>query len=62
MTKTSVDRLFPPRQPEPAPGCVVCSHLDQQRMQARVDGDLSKVSDCNVRMRGHTHHTAPKPL
>lgn len=54
-----VDRLFPPRPAEPEPGCVICADLDRKRTRARAEGDHSRVSDCNVRMRRHQHRTAP---
>ena len=62
MTATGrVDRLFPLREPEPAPGCIICTDLARKRAQARTDGDHSRVSDCNVRLRQHRHRTAPTP-
>ncbi|MFJ8110008.1 hypothetical protein [Streptomyces sp. NPDC096132] len=57
----AVHLSVPPRQPEPEPGCVICAHLARQRTQARAEGDLSRVSDCNVRLRGHEHRKAPIP-
>lgn len=51
-----VDRLFPPRQPEPEPGCAVCATLDQQRTAALAEQDYSSATDCNVRMRAHPEH------
>jgi hypothetical protein len=58
MTKMSgpVDRLFPPRPPEPAPGCVICADLDRDRTAAQAAEDYSRVSDCNVRIRAHGKH------
>lgn len=50
------DVLFPLRPPAPAPGCVVCADLVRERAVARAEGDHSRVSDCNVRMRGHGCH------
>lgn len=55
----SVDRLFPPRPPEPTPGCVVCTDLDRKRAQALAERDYSRASDCNVRMRRHRCRPAP---
>ncbi|WP_078623155.1 hypothetical protein [Streptomyces prunicolor] len=46
-------RLEP--DPEPTAGCDVCLALDSQRTEARMRGDLSKVSDLNVEIRRHAH-------
>lgn len=54
--RSPVDRLFPPRPPEPAPECVICADLDRERAAANAEGDYSRVSDCNVRMREHGMH------
>lgn len=61
MTIEAVSYMLqmPPVPPQPEPGCVICTRLDEQRAQARRRGDYSRVSDCNVRMRGHTHRVAP---
>lgn len=56
---TTAESLFPLRQPEPKPGCVICTSLARKRDQALAEGDHSRVSDCNVRMRGHVHRSAP---
>ena len=58
MTKTDnpVDRLFPLPEPEPAPSCWVCADLDHRRAAAQAEGDLSRVSDCNVGLRAHGKH------
>lgn len=58
-TATSYLLGMPAIPPEPTPCCVVCASLDRQRSKARAEGDLSRVSDCNVRMRAHTCRTAP---
>lgn len=58
---TSYLLQMPPVPPRPVPGCVICVDLDRKRAVARTVGDHSRVSDCNVRMRGHTHRTAPLP-
>lgn len=50
---------LPSRPPTPTPGCVICTDLAKKREQARADGDHSRVSDCNVRMRAHRHRTVP---
>ncbi|SER89811.1 hypothetical protein SAMN04487983_1024106 [Streptomyces sp. yr375] len=55
--KGPVDQLFPPRPPEPAPECVTCADLARERAAANADGDYSRASDCNVRMREHGKHT-----
>lgn len=55
-----VDRLFPLRQPAPAAGCRICADLDRSRAAAETEGDLSRVSDCNVGLRAHGKH-APAP-
>ncbi|MFD3352601.1 hypothetical protein [Streptomyces fradiae] len=41
--------------PEPvgAPGCGVCDALVAQRRAARLRGDMSRVTDCNVELRNH---------
>lgn len=46
--------------PKPAPvaGCGVCSALAAQRKDARLAGDGSTVSDCNVELRNHPHPRA----
>ncbi|MEU8569215.1 hypothetical protein AB0C51_12780 [Streptomyces pathocidini] len=46
--------------PEPAPvaGCGVCSALAAQRKDARLAGDGSTVSDCNVELRNYPHPRA----
>ncbi|MCX5349186.1 hypothetical protein OG901_15630 [Streptomyces mirabilis] len=41
--------------PEPTAGCDVCLALEWQRTEARMRGDLSKVSDANVEIRRHAH-------
>ncbi|MEU0671949.1 hypothetical protein ABZ330_03500 [Streptomyces sp. NPDC006172] len=56
MITSPVDRLFPPRRPEPAPGCAVCADLDRERAAALEERDLSRVSDCNVDLRRHDSH------
>jgi hypothetical protein len=51
-------RLQPPlTPPEPVPGCSRCTRLAEQRTAAAAKGDHSRVSDCNVRLRGHDHDT-----
>ncbi|MDQ0931435.1 hypothetical protein [Streptomyces turgidiscabies] len=44
---------LPEPEPEPMEGCDVCGALSRERAAARLDGDLSKVSDVNVEMRAH---------
>ncbi len=41
--------------PEPEADCDVCRALGKQRSTARAQGDMSKVSDCNVEIRNHPH-------
>ncbi|MFF4583832.1 hypothetical protein ACFY15_36665 [Streptomyces sp. NPDC001373] len=42
-------------EPEPTPveGCAGCVELANVRDRARVVGDMTTVSDCNVYMRRH---------
>lgn len=42
-------------EPVPAAGCGVCAALAAQRREARIEGDGSVVSDCNVELRNHPH-------
>lgn len=49
----SIDLPLPLEEPEPRPDCAKCTDLAVQREEARQAGDLSRVSDCNVRMRKH---------
>ncbi|MCP9958629.1 hypothetical protein [Streptomyces sudanensis] len=51
---------LPEPEPEGVPGCRVCEALVAQRAAARWRGDLSRVSDCNVELRGHRHAPAPR--
>ncbi|MFF3409508.1 hypothetical protein ACFYW8_25535 [Streptomyces sp. NPDC002742] len=44
---------LPLDQPEPAADCQVCAALARQRAKAEASGDWSKVSDCNIEIRGH---------
>ncbi|MEV6955425.1 hypothetical protein [Streptomyces sp. NPDC051183] len=39
----------------PVAGCGVCGALAVQRREARLRGDHSTVSDCNVELRNHPH-------
>jgi hypothetical protein len=48
-----LDRLFPPRQPQPHPGCPECRSLARARSAARASADRSAVSDANVLLRLH---------
>jgi hypothetical protein len=57
--RSPVDRLFPLPKPEPAPACRICADLDRKRAAALAEGDLSRVSDCNVGLRAHGKH---KPI
>ncbi|MFD5198867.1 hypothetical protein ACFWM7_01600 [Streptomyces sp. NPDC058375] len=42
-------------EPVPNPGCDVCTSLGQQREEARVMGNMTTVTDCNVEIRRHPH-------
>ncbi|MFJ5709602.1 hypothetical protein [Streptomyces sp. NPDC093105] len=41
------------REPEPAEGCAGCAELAAVRSRARIVGDWSTISDCNIFMRRH---------
>lgn len=40
-------------EPTPVEGCAGCVELANVRDRARVVGDMTTVSDCNVYMRRH---------
>ncbi|MEV3875425.1 hypothetical protein [Streptomyces sp. NPDC049906] len=40
-------------EPTPVPGCAGCTELANARDRARVVGDMTTVSDCNVFLRRH---------
>ncbi|TSB25291.1 hypothetical protein FNJ62_13185 [Streptomyces benahoarensis] len=42
-------------EPQGEHGCDVCRALAGRREEARRQGDLSRVSDCNVEIRQHPH-------
>ncbi|MFJ7624858.1 hypothetical protein ACIQZN_00020 [Streptomyces sp. NPDC097595] len=42
-----------PPEPVPVEGCALCANQAQQRQWARANGDASKATDLNVRMRRH---------
>jgi hypothetical protein len=44
-------RLNP--DPKPVPGCAGCDVIAHDRDRAHANGDASRVSDCNVRLRVH---------
>jgi len=46
---------FPLPEPAPEAGCAECAALDRGRSAAREEGDLSRVTDCNVKIRSHPH-------
>lgn len=46
-------RLFGLPEPHAYAGCSRCGTLDADRKEARVIGDLSRVTDCNVLLRQH---------
>ncbi|MFE5730313.1 hypothetical protein ACFQ7A_05275 [Streptomyces sp. NPDC056528] len=39
--------------PQPVPGCAHCDKIAMDRDPAKANGDGSRVSDCNVRLRRH---------
>lgn len=43
----------PDPDPEPVDGCAGCVELANVRDRARVVGDLTTVTDCNVLLRRH---------
>jgi hypothetical protein len=40
-------------EPKPVPGCAHCDNIAVGRDRAQANGDASKRSDCNVRLRRH---------
>jgi hypothetical protein len=48
-----LDLALPLAWPSAAEGCAVCQALARQREEAARRGDYSRVSDCNVEIRGH---------
>ncbi|MGV2916052.1 hypothetical protein [Streptomyces alfalfae] len=40
-------------EPTPVPGCAGCAEPAKARDRARVVGDMTTVSDCNVFLRRH---------
>lgn len=44
-------RLEP--DPKPVPGCAHCDNVAEDRDRSHANGDASRVSDCDVRMRRH---------
>ena len=60
MNTTSVSYMLQPPSvpPAPVPGCAACEDIARRRAQAQADGDYSRVSDCNIRMRRH-HEPIP---
>lgn len=50
---TIVLGLWPPPEPVPVAGCADCAGLTALRGRARVRGDWSAASDCNVLLRRH---------
>ncbi|WNI31329.1 MULTISPECIES: hypothetical protein [unclassified Streptomyces] len=41
------------REPDPIDGCAGCVELSAVRDRARIVGDWTTVSDCNVYLRRH---------
>lgn len=46
---------IPLAEPLASEACDVCQALARQRSAARAEGNLSRVSDCNVEIRNHPH-------
>ncbi len=44
---------LPVAEPAPVAECDVCGALARERVTARRSGNLSRISDINVEMRGH---------
>ncbi|MDH2389107.1 hypothetical protein QCN29_09945 [Streptomyces sp. HNM0663] len=40
-------------EPTPVEGCPGCTELAALRDRARAGGDMTTISDCNVRLRRH---------
>jgi hypothetical protein len=53
MDRAPIGLSLPLEDPEPVSDCKECAALGHQRSEARAQGDMSRVSDCNVRMRAH---------
>ncbi len=47
----------PTRPPRPAPGCGVCTALDEQCAQAEAAGDVHRATEREVEIRNHPHPT-----
>ncbi|MGD9482715.1 hypothetical protein WDH52_05545 [Streptomyces sp. TRM70308] len=45
--------LRAPTEPQPVEGCPGCVELANVRDRARLCGDMTTVTDCNVYMRRH---------
>lgn len=45
--------LGPMLAPQPLAGCAHCDKVAMDRDHAKANGDASRVSDCNVRLRRH---------
>ncbi|WUB84805.1 hypothetical protein OG424_15165 [Streptomyces platensis] len=50
---TPVHLALPTDEPKPVAGCAGCAELANVRDRARVSGDMTTVSDCNVYLRRH---------
>lgn len=61
MDGPPIGLTLPRKEPKPVPGCEECAALDRQRSEARRQGDMSQVSDCNVLLRQHSSHSQPPP-
>lgn len=42
--------------------CAECARLEREKEAARKSGDLSKVTDCEVLLRRHPHHSKRRAL
>nr|WP_254878622.1 hypothetical protein [Streptomyces sp. NA04227] len=51
-----VELPMPRADPDPVPGCEVCSALVEERAEARSAGNGSKVTDLNIELRNHAGH------
>ncbi|AZS73916.1 hypothetical protein DDE74_25890 [Streptomyces lydicus] len=46
---------LPLAPPKPTEDCGVCMALAKQRAEAETKGDFSRVADCNIELRNHSH-------
>ncbi|SHM84200.1 hypothetical protein SAMN05216268_11586 [Streptomyces yunnanensis] len=57
----AVPLALPASQPNPVEDCAACGALAVQRKAAAEQGDLSAVTDANVRLRNHRSHSGSLP-